>query len=45
MVDITVEKAIAINCWDVKVNGAFLERFDRKKDAIEARDNLRSKYL
>ena len=43
--NITVEKAIAINCWDVKVNGVFLERFDKKREAVEVRDSLRSKYL
>lgn len=36
----TIEKALAIRCYDLKYNGRFIERFDTKRDAKAAMDRL-----
>lgn len=44
MTDTTYEirKALAINCFDVYVNGQFVERFDRKYEAQAAIDRFKN---
>lgn len=38
--EITIRKALAINCWDVLVNGELYERFDRKYQAAQCAKEL-----
>jgi hypothetical protein len=42
---IEVRKAVAINCWDVLVNGNLLERFDKKYQAEECCNRLTREYI
>jgi uncharacterized protein (UPF0371 family) len=37
---ITVEPSIAIKCFDVKVNGVLVERFDKKYQANAFKEQL-----
>lgn len=39
-----VQKAIAINAWDIFCNGVFIERYLKKRVAILECDKLKRKY-
>ena len=41
---ITVEKAKAINAWDIKCNGIFIGRFLKKRLAVAECDRLTAMY-
>lgn len=38
---VEIKKALAIQCWDVFVNGVFMDRFDRKYEAKGYADRLK----
>ena len=41
---ITYKKAPSIRAWDVYVGNQFIERFSRKKDAVDFISEMEGKY-